>query len=50
MSTNINFPSPGHPPSSGETDATQVIFYNGITVHNPNIIVYKCGQILWNNQ
>lgn len=37
-------------PFNGETDVTQVIYYNGIPVHNTNLVVYKCGSITWNLQ
>jgi hypothetical protein len=38
------------PGSAGETDATQVLYYNGIPVHNTNLIVDKCSSITWNAQ
>jgi hypothetical protein len=38
------------PASTGETDAVQVLYYNGVTVHNTNLLVDKCNQILWNAQ
>jgi hypothetical protein len=38
------------PNSNGETDVTQVLFYNGIPVQTPNLNSYKCNGVLWNGQ
>jgi len=38
------------PASTGETDVTQVLFYNGIPLHNTNLVVEKCSSITWNSQ
>ena len=37
-------------PTNAETDVTQVLFYNGIPVVQPNSLVYKCASITWNTQ
>lgn len=38
------------PGSTGETDASQVVYYNGIPLHNTDLIIYKCSSITWNGQ
>jgi len=37
-------------PTNSETDATQVLYYNGVPVQLTNLLVYKCGSISWNGQ
>jgi hypothetical protein len=35
---------------TGETDATQVLFYSGVPVLSPNTIALRCTSITWNGQ
>jgi len=35
---------------TGETDAAQALWYNGIPVHNTNLLVLTCNAIQWNAQ
>jgi hypothetical protein len=37
-------------PTNGETDSTQVLYYNGVPVQVANTLVYKCASITWNGQ
>jgi hypothetical protein len=43
-----NFSCPSS--TTKETDFTQVDYFNGIPVHNTNLLVYKCKSITWNGQ
>jgi hypothetical protein len=37
-------------PTNNETDATQLLYYNGVAVEVPDVLVYKCAAITWNGQ